>query len=260
MSAAVRRVLVAGAAALWGVAVLAAEGHHHPAAGARTMEQARAEMYHHMGGQTFTMVSADRFEYVGSGAHDQVRWDLDIWHGGDLNKLWVKTEGERGVDGSGTESFEVQALYSRAISPYFDLQLGVRQEFRPSPQRTHAVIGLQGLAPYWFEVDVAAFVSERGDVTARAEIEYELLLTQRLILQPRVELGFAAQRVAERAIGSGLTGVEAGLRLRYEIRREFAPYVGVEWHRTLGDSRALARALGDDLADRVWVSGIRFWF
>lgn len=232
---------------------------HHGAGGA-TMAEARADMYHHMGGQTFTLVSADRLEYVGGGDHDLLAWDVDVWHGGDLQKVWFKSEGERGLDGAGTESFEVQALYSRAVSPYFDLQVGVRHDFEPGPSRTHGVIGVQGLAPYWFEVDVAAFVSERGDVTARAEIEYELLLTQRLILQPRLELGFAAQRVPERALGRGLTEIEAGVRLRYEIRREFAPYVGVERHRISGDSRALARAAGQDPDDVIWVAGVKLWF
>ena len=157
------------------------------------------------------------------------------------------------------EEAEVQALWSRAISPYFDLQAGVRYDLEPKG-RTHAVIGVQGLAPYWFEVDAAAFVSTQGDVTARIEAEYELLLTQRLVLQPRVEASLSAQDIPALQIGSGLTNVDAGLRLRYEVVREFAPYIGVEWKNAIGDTADLIEASGGDANSTAVLIGVRTWF
>ncbi|RME61879.1 MAG: copper resistance protein B, partial [Alphaproteobacteria bacterium] len=141
-----------------------------------------------------------------------------------------------------------------------DLQAGVRHDFEPDPSRTFGVIGIQGLAPYWFEIDAAAFISGDGDVSARIEAEYELLLTQRLILQPRVELNFAVQEVEELGIGSGLSIAEAGLRLRYEIDRQFAPYVGFSWNRKIGDTADFARADGEDVGALSFVAGLRMWF
>lgn len=247
------------AALLTGPHLSLAESSHAGPEGDDAMARARAEMFHHMGGQTFTLVSADRLEWIDD-AGGMLLWDLDVWHGGDIHKLWLKTEGERGLSGAGTEEAELQALYSRAITPFFDLQGGVRRSIRPGPARTHAVLGLHGLAPYWLEVDVAAFLSERGDLTARAEIEYDLMLSQRWVLQPRIEVEAAAQRVSDQGLGRGLTSVEAGLRLRYEVRRSFAPYVGVTWHRTLGGSRDLARAAGEELEATALVAGVRIWF
>src|SRR5690606_20487158 len=132
-------------------------------------------------------------------------------------------EGENG----GLEHAEVQALYSRAVGPYFDLQAGVRQDLEPRPRRTYATIGIEGLAPYWFEVEGALFLSDRGGLSARLGASYDLRLTQRLILEPRVEASLAASDDAAVGVGRGLSDAEAGLRLRYEVRREFAPYVGV---------------------------------
>lgn len=236
-----------------------ASGHEGHGEEGDEMAAARAAMAAEMGEHTTTMVMADRLEYQ---RHDNgaLLWDVDIWHGGDIHKIWFKSEGERTFDPGSLERAEMQLLYSRAILPFWNLQAGVRHDVEPSPSRSHLVVGLQGLAPYWFEVDAALFVSERGDVTARAEFEYELLFTQRLILQPRVELEFAAQDVPELGIGSGLGSVAAGLRLRYEWRRTFAPYVGVSWERSVGDTRELARAAGEDASSTSFVAGVRFWF
>ncbi len=187
-------------------------------------------------------------------------WDAQAWVGGDLRKFWIKTEGEYSFDASEFEAVQVQALYSRAISPSFDLQIGLRHDFEPGPSTSYGVLGVQGLAPYWFEVDAAAYLSDAGDVTASIEAEYELLLTQRLVLQPRAELQFAAGEIAAHQLGSGLTESEIGLRLRYEIRREFAPYIGVEWHDLRGDTADIARLRGEPTSDRVIAAGIRFWF
>ena len=153
----------------------------------------------------------------------------------------------------------MQALWSRAISPFWDLQAGVRYDLEPKG-RTHAAIGVQGLAPYWFEVDAAAFISHKGDITARTEVEYDLLLTQRLILQPRAEIEASAQDIEEIGIASGLTGFDLGLRLRYEIEREFAPYLGVEWQKALGGTADLTEAEGGDSDKIAIIAGVRAWF
>ena len=187
-------------------------------------------------------------------------WVLDgqAWIGKDLNKLWLKTELER-VEGD-TEEAEFQALYSRAIAPYWDLQLGLRHDFQPSPSRSWGVIGVQGIAPYFFEVDTALFIGESGQTALRLEAEYELLFTQQLILTPEVELNFYGQDDEALAIGLGLSDLEAGLRLRYEIRREFAPYIGVNWNKNFGNTADFARDEGEDTDDLQWVIGLRAWF
>lgn len=223
------------------------------------MAAARAHMFHGMGG-VHSMVLVDRFEHLSGGVDDALLWDAQGWIGGDERKFWVKTEGEYSLDASEFEAAQLQALYSRAISPNFDLQIGVRHDFEPGPATSYGVVGVQGLAPYWFEIDAAAFLSDAGDLTARIEAEYELLITQRLVLQPRAELQFAAGDVAEHDLGAGLTETEFGLRLRYEISREFAPYIGVEWHDLQGDTADLARLNGEATSDRVIAVGIRFWF
>lgn len=207
----------------------------------------------------FTFVEVDRFEYrVGPGA-DALTWDAQAWVGGDYHKAWLKTEGDDPIDGA-VENAEIQLLYSRTIAPFWDLQIGARYDVRPDPSRGFAVFGVQGLAPYFFEVDAAGFVSEEGDVSARLEAEYELLLTQRLIARPSVELNFAAQEVEDLGIGSGLSDVELGFRLRYEIVREIAPYVGVAWARKVGRTADFTRREGGDVDDLKAVVGIRFWF
>lgn len=211
------------------------------------------------GGYTGYMVLFDRLEYRAVDGHDGYVWDGEAWYGGDYDKLWLKTEGE-GAFGEALESAEVQALFSRAIDPWFNLQAGVRYDIRPKPDRVHLVLGIQGLAPYWFEVDAAAFLSDEGDLTARIEAEYDQRITNRLILQPRVELDLAAQDVPELGLGAGLSSIEAGLRLRYEIEREFAPYVGVEYERRFGDTADFARAAGEDVGGWVLLIGIRSWF
>ena len=180
------------------------------------------------------------------------------WIGKDLQKLWFKAEVERN-DGE-TEDAELQALYSQAIAPFWDVQVGLRQDFEPSPSRSWAVIGLQGLAPYFFEIDTALFIGESGRTALRLEAEYELLFTQRLILTPEIEVNFYGQNDADLGIGSGLSDMEAGLRLRYEIRREFAPYIGVNWNKRFGNAADFARNQGEDTNDIQWVIGVRAWF
>jgi copper resistance protein B len=201
----------------------------------------------------------DRLEAGFGGADNINAWDAQGWIGGDYNNFWFKTEGE-GVQGKSPEDAEIQALYSRTISPFWDFQAGARYDIRPSPERAHAVIGVQGLAPQWFEVDAAAFLSNKGDATFRLEVEYELLLTQRLILQPRAEINAAAQAIPELGLGSGINHSEMGLRLRYEIRREFAPYIGVSWKKAWGDTANMARAAGAETSSLYFIAGLRLWF
>lgn len=223
---------------------------------AAAREGIRAE---HGGGRTYRFM-VDQLEIGLRDGRDGYAWeDVQFWYGGDLNKLWLKSQGE-GRFGEGAESVEVQALFSRAIAPFFDLQAGVRYDFRPRPDRAHLVLGIQGLAPYWFEIDAAAFLSEKGDVTARAEVEYDQRITQRLILQPRAEVDFSLQDVPELDIGAGLSTTELGLRLRYEIVPEFAPYVGVQYERAFGDTADFRRASGDDVGGWSFVLGVRAWF
>jgi copper resistance protein B len=202
---------------------------------------------------------ADRLEYRVRDGRDGYAWEGDAWYGGDYNKLWFKTEGE-GEFGEGVEGAEIQALFTRALDPWFNLQAGVRYDIRPKPDRAHLALGVLGLAPYWFEVDGALFLSEKGDLTARFEAEYDQRITNRLILQPRVEAELVAQDVRELGLGSGLSSLEAGLRLRYEIRREFAPYAGVKYERRFGDTARSARAEGEGAGGWSLLLGIRAWF
>ena len=220
----------------------------------------RHDVQHHHGGGAAWFLEAERLEYRAGEGDAALHWDAQGWWGRDLLKLWAKSEGEYAFDADELEEGEVQALLSRAIGRYFDFQGGVRRDFGAGADRTHAVVGVQGLAPYWFEIDAAAFISAHGEVSARIEAEYDLLLTQRLILQPRAELEFSAEDAPSRGLGAGLANVELGARLRYEIRREVAPYVGVSWSRDVGATADFARAGGEDPSRLSFVAGLKFWF
>ena len=154
----------------------------------------------------------------------------------------------------------MQALWSHAINPWFDLQGGVRYDPQPGPNRTHLVLGVQGLAAYWWEVEGAVFLSNKGELTARAEAEYDLRVTQKLILQPRGEINLSAQNIPELRIGAGLSDAELGFRLRYQLSPLFAPYVGVEYEHSFGNTRNYRRADGDRADGFNFLAGIRFWF
>lgn len=209
-----------------------------------------------------TLVLADRLEYQSNKGNTLLLWDADMWAGYDINKVRIKTEGAYDFKAGAFDDAEMQGLWSRSVSRFWDLQLGVRHDFQTGPTsgRTFAVIGMQGLAPYWFEVDTALFISEDGDVEARIELEYELLLTQRLILQPRAEVSAAFQTIRDQGIGSGFNEIDLGIRMRYEIRREFAPYIGVSWTRSLGKTADYARHAGEPTGGVSFVAGVRFWF
>lgn len=232
-----------------------ADAYYDPA----EMAAARQHVQAHSGNTPASMIMLNRFEVQSADGEDTGVWDADAWYGGDINKIWLKTEGEYSFDANEFEDAEVQLLWSHAISRFFDLQTGVRYDFEPEGLG-HAVLGIQGLAPYWFEVDAAAYLSEAGDLTADFEAEYELRLTQRLILQPRVAAAFSAQDIPERDLGSGLTDLQAGLRLRYEIRREFAPYLGVEYRSAFGGTADRIEAIGDDPDETRFLVGIRAWY
>lgn len=219
----------------------------------------RAELGPMHGGSTAHLVMIERLEARLDDGEDTYLLDGQAWYGGDIDKLWLKFEGEGAFDG-GFEGAEVQALWSRAIGPWFDLQTGVRYDVGPGKDRGHLVVGVQGLAPYWIELDVAAFLSEQGDLTASIEAEHDMRITQRLILQPRAELSLAAQDIPEHGIGAGVTTFEAGLRLRYEVVPQFAPYLGVEYSAQLGETADRARAVGEDPEQLSFLIGIRAWF
>lgn len=223
------------------------------------MARAHAAMMKESGGQNFGAAIVDIAEFRVHRGRDGFRWDGEAWYGGDLNRVWFKSEGE-GQLGQGLEAGEVQLLYSRAIDPYFNLQGGVRQDIGPKPRRTYAVLAIEGLAPGMFEVQGSVFLSTKGEVLGRLEGYHDLRITQRLILQPRVELALSAQDIAEKAIGAGLTDLELGLRLRYELSRQFAPYIGVSHDRKLGDTARYARTLGEAAHTTSLVAGARFWF
>jgi len=226
--------------------------------GAEAMRDSRDALARDGGGMMTSGVILDRFEYRIRDGRDGYLWDGDAWYGGDLNRVWLESEGE-GSFGEEIEDADIALLYGRAISPWFDLQAGVRQDLT-GPARTYLDLGVQGLAPYLFEVEADLFLSTEGDVTARAEVELDQRVTQRLVLQPRAEIALSAQDVPELGIGAGVDTIEAGVRLRYEIAREFAPYVGIEQEWKTGRSADYAREESEDPSVTNYVVGVRFWF
>ncbi len=204
------------------------------------------------------LASFEQLEYQDAEEGSVLSWDASGWIGGDIDRLWWRSEGER-TNGM-TEEAELQLLWGRAIGPWWELVGGLRQDFKPAPAQTWAAFGVQGMPLYGVELEATAFLGENGQSAARLEAEYDLLLTNRLILQPSAEVNLYGKNDEHRGIGSGLADTELGLRLRYEIRREFAPYVGIEWSRAHGRSADLLRDDGEDVSDTRLVAGIRFWF
>lgn len=207
----------------------------------------------------FTHALLDQFEARLSGRDPVFRWEGQAWTGTDYDKLWLKTEGFRRPDGT-VEDGRHELLYDRAISTYFDLQAGVRSDIDSKRGRTWGAFGIQGLAPLFFEVEATGYVSDSGRLAARLAGSYDLLLTQRLILQPEIELNLYSKSDPGRSIGSGLADIDTGLRLRYEFSRKFAPYVGVAYEGKFGQSADFARAEGESPHDVRFVAGIRAWF
>jgi len=200
----------------------------------------------------------DRLEAVRSDGNTSTAYDLQAWYGRTYDRAVLKAEGD--YDNGEFKEAQTELLWGHAIAAFWDTQLGVRYDSGEGPDRTWLAFGVQGLAPYWFEIDATGYVGDEGRTALSLEAEYELLLTQKWVLQPRIEADFYGKDDAERGIGSGLAEASAGLRLRYEIRREFAPYVGVEWVGKFGGTKDLARAAGEDTSETRWVAGLRFWF
>jgi copper resistance protein B len=187
------------------------------------------------------------------------RWDGEGWFGGNLNRLWVKSEGSLETSSGSTREAEVQALYSRAISPFFNLQMGTRYDFYPMPSRGWAALGIEGLAPLGWDIDAFVFASDGGHLGARLESYYDLYLTQRLVLQPQFELNAYSRADRLTLTGTGLSDGDFGLRLRYEIRREFAPYVGVTYETAFGSTADLEREVRQSSSQLRFVVGIHAW-
>ena len=200
----------------------------------------------------------DQLEWQDADDGSALSWEASGWIGGDIDRLWLRSEGER-LNGK-TEEAELQALWGHAISPWWDVVAGVRQDFKPGDPQTWAALGVQGMALYNFEAEATAFIGEGGQSAARLKGDYDILLTNRLILQPTAEVNFYGKNDPARGIGSGLSDSELGVRLRYEIRREFAPYIGVTWNRVYGNTADYAREEGEDRSEARLVLGLRMWF
>lgn len=199
----------------------------------------------------------DRFEAWNDHGGGQA-WEAQGWIGTDAHKLWLRSEGER-EDGR-TAAADIELLYGRPLARWWDVVAGVRHETRPGPARTAAALGVIGVAPYKFEVEATGYLDASGRLSAQVEAEYDVLLTNRLILQPLIEAEWHARDDRDRGIGAGLSTIEAGVRLRYEITRRFAPYVGIVHERSFGDTADLRRDEGEAAEDTRVVAGLRFWF
>lgn len=204
-----------------------------------------------------TKVVVDQLEWRDQ-SDDPTILEGDAWIGYDLDKLWLKVDSSYS-EGS-IDELELQALYSRGITPFWDLQLGLRHDDLDSGDRSRAVLGLHGLAPYFLESDVELFLGESGDTALRMKVEYDALFTQRLILSPELKVELNGQNDARTGTGSGLSSIKAGLRLRYEIHRQFAPYAGISWQRHYGRTADYHRDSGEAVEQAHWVAGVRFWF
>lgn len=205
----------------------------------------------------FSLVRFDQLEYVRSSDERGFAWDVDGWVGKDYNKLWLKTEGER-VEGTTDGRFE--ALWSHAVAAFWDVQTGIRHDFGSSPSRQWLALGFQGIAPYWFDIEAFGYAGPGGRTALRGKAEYNLRITQRAFLTPEIEANAYGKSDRERGVGSGLSDIDVGLRFRYEIRREVAPYVGVTWGRKYGRTADYAEDAGESRTERRVVAGVRIWF
>jgi copper resistance protein B len=214
--------------------------------------------------EIYGMLLFDQLEYAASDGDDRWRWDIDGWIGDDEQRLVIKSEGERNANGESDGDVELQLLYARPVSPFWSFQIGVRQDVLygagPNEERTSAVIGFEGVAPQWIDLEPMLFLSDDGDTSLRLEATHDLYVTQRWVAQSRLELEAAFSNATRFGVRSGLNDLELGLRLRYEARRELAPYLGVNWTRKLGNTKDLARRQGEEVDDFSVLFGLRFWF
>jgi copper resistance protein B len=204
------------------------------------------------------MVLLDQFEWRRTAAGNAAVWDAEGWYGGDDNKAWLRSEGDR-IAGT-TQNARADLLWDHTLARWWSVQAGGRRDFGAGPGRTWAAIGVQGLAPDWFNTEATFYVGEQGRTAMRLKAEYALLFTQRLILQPEGEANLYGKSDPARQLGSGLAELEIGLRLRYELRREFAPYIGVVWARQFGTTAAYVRQAGGNPHEVRLVAGLRAWF
>jgi copper resistance protein B len=205
---------------------------------------------------TLGMIKVDQLEHIVSSANPTA-WEGDAWYGGDFEKIWLRSEGEHE---DGRLDARTELFWDHAFAGFWDWQLGARRDSGLDADRHWAAFGVRGIAPYWFEIEATAYAGEQGRTAFRLRTEYEILVTQQLILQPELEMNGYGKSDPQRDVGSGLSDAQFGLRLRYEICREFAPYVGVVWQHRFGDAARFARIDGRDPVDAQLVAGIRFWF
>jgi copper resistance protein B len=219
-------------------------------------------MHDMMTWQPELFVMSELLEYVPFAQERPVRYDLTGWIGGDTNRVWMKAEGSQSTEAEAGET-ELQVLYGRLISPFWDVQAGLRLDLGyggETDARVLLTLGLEGLAPGWFEVEPSLFISHGGDVSATLTTSYDLYFTQRTVAQARFETSVAVQSVPEFGVGSGINGIDLGLRVRYELARQFAPYLGVAWRRQLMETADLARAAGADVGQVSAVVGLQLWY
>lgn len=202
-------------------------------------------------------VMLDQLELDGGSGSTQLAWDAQAWYGGDYDKVWLKTEGSPDPNGQDTALNEL--LWDHVLTRWWDLQTGVRYDVGQGPARGWAAVGIEGLAPYWFDVEATLYAGEAGRTAARLRVEHDLLITQRLIVQPEVEANLYGKSDPARDVASGLSDMQLGLRIRYEIRRELAPYVGVAWRRELGASTQFSGGSGPRADSLQWVAGFHVW-
>ncbi len=208
--------------------------------------------------QPLGMLKIDQFELTDGRYAAGQAWDMEGWYGNDSDKLWLRSEGD--ADHGRIEEGQVEALWSHAVAAFWNTQLGMRQDVGEGPHRQWAAFGIQGLAPYWFELEATGYLGPSGRTAARFRAEYELLFTQRLILQPEFELNLYGSDDPASRVGSGLSDTQLGLRLRYEVSRQFAPYIGIVWVHRYGATADYARLDGQPSMDRQFVAGVHIWF
>jgi copper resistance protein B len=223
------------------------------------MEHGAAAVQPVMDQEILAHVLFNQLEGRWNGSNTEFRWDGQGWVGTDYDKLWIKSEGTLQSNGT-LDDGQQQFLYDRAITTYFDLQGGLRSDIDSRPTRNWAAFGIQGLAPYFFDLELTGYVSGEGHLAAKLEASYDLLITQRLILQPQVELNLYSKSDPARLVGAGFSDIDTGLRLRYEIDRKFAPYIGVVYEGKFGQTASFARRAGESTGDVRFVFGVRVWF
>lgn len=213
-----------------------------------------------MDNQVFAHVLLDQLEGRTSGPNGNFRWDGEAWVGTDMNKLWLKSEGFANTNT--VSDGDQEALYDRPIphTRYLDGQVGVRADLGSGPVRTWAAVGIEGLVPYYFQFAPTLYIRDGGNVAARVTGSYDLLLTQRLIVQPEAELNFYNKDDPARLTGSGLSDLDTGVRLRYEVSRKFAPYVGFAYNGKYGKSASYSRRAGDSTSEPRFIFGLRLWY